>query len=59
MSDDKSEYNFFRENGVPNTVLKSFPQKNPISADLNLKNWFLGHILPHICDSIGPIVFKK
>ncbi len=33
--------------------------KNPIPSDLNLKNWFWGHIFPHICGFMGPIVSKN
>ncbi len=58
LPDDKNEYNLILENGVPNTVLKFFPKK-PYMSDLNPKNWFWGHIFPHICGSVGPIVSKK
>ncbi len=36
-----------------------FFSKNPIPSDLNPINWFWGHIFPHICGSIGPIVSKN
>ncbi len=50
---------FFLGNWLTNTVLKFFPQKNPTPSDLNPKNWFCGHVFPHIYDSIGPIVSKN
>ncbi len=49
---------FVLGNGVPNTVL-SFFLKNPVPSDLNSKNWFWGHIFPHIYGSIGPIVYNS
>ncbi len=66
-ADDKNECNlffffFFWKIGYPpNTQTKflSFFSKTPISSDLNPKNLFWGHIFPHICGSIGPIVSKN
>ncbi len=46
-------------NGVPNIVFKFFSLKKPIPFDLNQKNRFWGHIFPHICGFIGPIVSKN
>ncbi len=50
---------FFGGNGVPSTGLKFFSQKKPITSDLNPKNWFWGHIFPHFCGSIEPIISKN
>ncbi len=55
----KTNITFFLVNGVPNTILNFFSQKNPIPSDLNPKNWFWRHIFPYICGSIGPIISKN
>ncbi len=52
-------YNLSFGKWVPNTVFKFFSSKTPIPLDLKSKNWFCGHIFPHICGFSGPIVSKN
>ncbi len=49
---------FFRKCGTKYSF-KVFFSENPISSDLNLKDWFWGHIFPDICGSMGPTVSKN
>ncbi len=58
-SDDKNEYNFSFGEMRYQIQFLSFVHKTPQTIWLKHgKNWFWGHIFPHIGGSIGPIVSK-